>query len=137
MIRTGPNLTCPLCSAASHLKFGITEYVKHIRIFHAHDPSFKITCGINGCQRTYSNFRTFVNHVSSVHTTDFTATSATTESQLDSSYLGSYEQDMQYSGELSSFTDVSNQGLLCTSYTDSLLPREKMKRSVATFLLGL
>ena len=84
-----------------------------------------------------SNFRTFVNHVSSVHTTDFTVSSATTESQLDSSYLGSYEQDMQYSGEPNSFTDVSNQGLLCTSYTDSLLPREKMKRSVATFLLGL
>jgi len=77
-----------------------------------------------------------MNHVSSVHTTDFTATNATTESQLDSSYLGSYEQDMQYSGELSSFTDVSYQGLLCTSYTDSLLPREKMKRSVTPFYLA-
>ena len=76
MNHTRPNLTCPLCSAASYLRIDITGYLKHIRIFQAHDPSFKITCGIAGCQRTYNNFCTFANHVSAIHNTD--ATIATT-----------------------------------------------------------
>ena len=30
--------TCKICSAASHLKFHISEYIKHLKIFHAHQP---------------------------------------------------------------------------------------------------
>jgi len=60
-------IACKLCSAASHLKFNVKGYVKHIQHFHAHQTNFKVTCGIDGCQRTYTNYGTFSNHVYAMH----------------------------------------------------------------------
>lgn len=40
-------------------------------------PGFKVTCGIDGCQRTYSNLGTFLNHVSGVHSDVYTGTTGT------------------------------------------------------------
>ena len=60
-------LTCELCSAALHLKFNISEYIKHLIIFHAHQPTFKDTCRIGGCQRKYTNLGTFRNHIYGMH----------------------------------------------------------------------
>ena len=60
-------LTCPLCSSAAHIKFDSREFCKHLRLFHVHQPGFKIPCRINGCQRSYTNLRSYQNHVSSVH----------------------------------------------------------------------
>lgn len=60
-------LSCPLCSLTSHLKLNVTNFLKHIKLFHAHQAGFKLTCGIDGCQRTFINFRTFENHVSAMH----------------------------------------------------------------------
>ena len=34
----------------------------HIRIVHANDPNFSIQCSFNGCERTFTNFRTWQNH---------------------------------------------------------------------------
>lgn len=59
--------TCTMCSAASHLKFHVSEYIKHLKIFHAHQPDLKIICGIGGCQRNYTNLGTFQNHIYGVH----------------------------------------------------------------------
>jgi len=56
-----------LCSAASHLNFNTKGYVQHIQLFHAHQANFRVTCGINGCQRTYTNFGTFSQHVYAMH----------------------------------------------------------------------
>lgn len=61
-------LTCKLFSATSHLRLQMKEYLQHIKLFHAYQPDFKVTCGINGCQRTYTNFGTFHHHVDDVHT---------------------------------------------------------------------
>ena len=41
--------------------------MKHIKLIHSHQPGFSITCGLNGCLRTFKNFRTFQNHVSDYH----------------------------------------------------------------------
>ena len=41
------------------------EYLLHIKLFHAHQPGFCIVCGIGGCERTFYNFRTYENHISS------------------------------------------------------------------------
>lgn len=61
-------LVCPICPASlSSLTFKLTEYIQHIRLFHSHQPNFFLTCGIRGCQRTFKNFGTFKNHVSSRH----------------------------------------------------------------------
>ena len=141
MSRECRNLTCSLCSAASHLRFNITDYVKHIKIFHAHDPSFKITCGIAGCQRTYNNFRTFVNHVSAMHNTVTSASQSDLSTHCDTpnSAANDEQSNDEFDGGDCSFSDSgsSYQDLLFTSNCDSLSPREMMKRSAATFLLGL
>ena len=50
-------ITCQLCSAASHLKFNAKGYVQHIQLFHAHKANFRITCGINGCQKISAELR--------------------------------------------------------------------------------
>ena len=53
--------------SASHLKFHVSDYIKHLKIFHAHQPNFKVICGIGGCQRNYTNLGTFQNHIYGVH----------------------------------------------------------------------
>ena len=61
------SLKCSLCSVASHLRFSVTDYIKHLRLFHVHQPDFKFTCPIDGCQKVYSNIGSFKNHVSARH----------------------------------------------------------------------
>ena len=59
-------IKCPLCSP-SFPQFSIGEYTKHLRLFHSSAPDFKITCGINGCQRAYTNIGMFKNHLYGIH----------------------------------------------------------------------
>ena len=37
--------------------------MQHIRECHAYSPAFHLTCGMNGCPRTFKNFLTFRTHV--------------------------------------------------------------------------
>lgn len=41
--------------------------LSHIRLVHSHEPGFSIQCTVNGCCRTFKNFRTFQNHRSQKH----------------------------------------------------------------------
>ena len=61
------SVTCTLCADKLSVKFNVSEYIQHVRLFHAYKPDFKITCGINGCLRSYTNVGTFRNHVSAAH----------------------------------------------------------------------
>ena len=56
-----------LCSVLFHKLSSVGEYTKHLRLFHASKPDFKITCGINGCQQAYTNLGTFRNHLYGIH----------------------------------------------------------------------
>ena len=53
--------TCPYCpedySAPSE-----ELLMTHIRIVHSNDLDFSIQCSLNGCERTFANFRTYQNH---------------------------------------------------------------------------
>lgn len=62
-------LICSLCSyeQTASLNFNLTGFLKHIELFHSHQPSFSITCGLGGCLRTFQNFKVFRNHVYSLH----------------------------------------------------------------------
>ena len=69
--RTFASLTCSLCTELTAVKFAsIGDYIKHLRLFHAHRPDFKVVCGINGCIRSYSNLGSFKNHISFMHSTE-------------------------------------------------------------------
>lgn len=65
-------LVCPLCPAerTSNLTYNTRDYLKHIQLFHLHQPDFKITCGISGCRRTFQTFSVFRNHISDKHSSD-------------------------------------------------------------------
>ena len=60
---------CPLCppERTSHLNLSLTDFLKHVKLLHSHQPGFNITCRINGCIRSFKNFRTFQDHVSAFH----------------------------------------------------------------------
>ena len=63
-------MECSLCvtSGGPHLSYqSVREYLKHLQLFHAHQPRFKVICGIGGCARSFTNIKTFRNHIYSVH----------------------------------------------------------------------
>ena len=86
-------LTCKFCSAASHLKFNVTDYIKHIKIFHAFKSDFKMNCGITDCQRSFSNLGTFLNHVSGVHSDSCTRTTVTIPAEDDTVLFNEDNED--------------------------------------------
>ena len=61
------SIQCPLCPVSFHKLISVGEYTKHLRLFHASKPDFKITCGINGCQQAYTNLGIFKNHLYGIH----------------------------------------------------------------------
>lgn len=52
---------CPLCDtfAAPNLK-GV---VRHIGVVHAHEAGFHVTCGVDGCTKTYRKFVSYKKHM--------------------------------------------------------------------------
>lgn len=64
------SVTCTLFVDKLSVKYNVSEYIQHVRLFHAYKPDFKITCGINGCLRSYTNVGTFRNHISAAHYTN-------------------------------------------------------------------
>lgn len=64
-----PRLICPLCppERTVNLNMNLTDFLKHVQLFHSHQPGFSITCGLDGCLRSFSSFRSFRNHVYSYH----------------------------------------------------------------------
>ena len=126
-------LACELCSAASHLKFCVSDYIKHLKLFHAHQPNFKVTCRIGGCQRNYSNLGTFQNHVYAVHSEDLIDVS--TETIL----VNSTEDD---GNDFSDVTDSDNDEPCCedsveTDNNQECSSESSMQKSSALFLLGI
>lgn len=67
MMASTSKMTCPLCSNVGHLILDFKGLIKHLSLFHAHQPGFKVPCGIAGCSRHFTNLRTYQNHMSSVH----------------------------------------------------------------------
>ena len=61
------SMVCPLCSNVGHLTLNFKDLIKHLNLFHTHQPDFKVPCGIDGCSRHFTNLRTYQNHMSSVH----------------------------------------------------------------------
>lgn len=128
--------TCTMCSAASHLKLHVSDYVKHLKIFHAHQSDFKVICGIGGCQRSYTNLGTFQNHIYGMHSdgsctiieeTEERILMNSTDLELDSESDAVYSDTDELYYENDVETDSSQQ---CSS--ESII-----QKSSALFLLGI
>lgn len=136
-----PEMECPLCSDVRSIKYDWRDYLKHLSLFHAHHPDFKIPCRIDGCQRTYTNMRTYQNHVSSVHnwckgmnsiqgneegssnTTSIVSDPISFEERSDSGDCSDFNESAIYEG-LDSTTGLSNKS-------------QELVQNSAVFLLGL
>ena len=55
---------CPLCVffAAS-----LSLILSHLRLVHASDPGFTVTCGLSGCVSTFKKFRALYQHIYRKH----------------------------------------------------------------------
>ena len=79
-------ISCSLCcSSGLKINVKICDYIKHLRLFHAHQTNFNFTYGIDGCLRSFTNIGTFKNHVSAMHYNVFPVSNAPTEALPDSS----------------------------------------------------
>ena len=118
-------LVCQLCQAdrAHSLTFNTKDYLKHLELFHAHQPNFRVTCGIGGCQRTFQKCSTFRNHISDSHSFDPNPTNqpATTPSEP---HNDSITDQNSYCHENTDHTNT------CTTLTTA-------QTSSALFLMGL
>lgn len=58
------NLICPLCPVerTSQLNLNLKKFMKHIQLFHSHQPYFSITCGLGGCLRRFTTFEIMFLH---------------------------------------------------------------------------
>lgn len=51
------------CSSCSFIAPSEVLLLSHIRLVHSMDPNFSIQCTLEGCARTFTNFRTYQNHL--------------------------------------------------------------------------
>lgn len=60
-----PMKQCPVCRNFKAQR--LLYYLKHIHLYHAHEPGLNITCGLSGCTRSFTNFYTYRDHVYAYH----------------------------------------------------------------------
>ena len=53
---------CPYCVKDDFTAPSEVLLLTNIRVVHSLDPNFTIQCSVNGCNRTFKNFRTYQNH---------------------------------------------------------------------------
>jgi len=131
-------VTCKLCTAASHLRFRVKEYIQHIKLFHAHQMNFRIICGISGCKRTYTSPGSFYNHVYAVH--DERSTDTCEASVINEESLNGNEDSDGYSTHDDDDDDDDDNALTDPDMCDShqlCFSKESLQKSSAIFLLGL
>lgn len=56
---------CPLCPDFRATKFQLL--LPHLRLVHSTRPGFSVTCNIEGCSRTFTNIKTYTNHLYGDH----------------------------------------------------------------------
>lgn len=125
-------LQCSLCSHTSHLQLDLTAFLKHIKLFHAHQAAFKLTCGIDGCLRTFTNFRTFQNHVSDMHRTFSTSVAENRENSTEFEDASTH-YDQETNEEDSEENGTYNGDLTVEAMQYNF---ETLQKSSALFILG-
>ena len=133
-------ISCSLClSNGLPVFFKISHYVNHLRLFHCHQPNFKVTCGIDGCVRTFTNIGTFKNHISLVHHDNFPALSDPSETDI--SPQPSEHSEAEAEADDSRDIDVVSR-MASISAANEIVPNlvsdhSALQRSHALFLLRL
>lgn len=124
------NMVCPLCPLIRKYD-NLTDYLKHVVLFHSHQPNFSITCGIGGCLRIFKNIRTFRNHISARHSgTDYLDSSRFESTNVEGNCHGNSCSDIETIDESE---DIAADAVQCYKGDRKTM----LKRSSALFLLKL
>ena len=65
MQSTEKSIPCPLCHGFEDPTYSLLW--PHIRLVHATEPGFHIRCNMDSCSRTFTNMKTYDNHLSRCH----------------------------------------------------------------------
>lgn len=104
------------------------------------------TCGIHGCQRTFTNFRTFENHVSAMHRSNCdlssieaenSTTTEDTESPTSSHLLDADFSEGETSDESKEDFEANNDPVTSDDHEAIQCSSESLQKTSALFLLGL
>lgn len=119
--------SCTICNSFSSST--LKKVLRHIGSVHSFEPNFQITCGVDGCARTYTNFKSFQKHLSRRHETVFeNNVDVSTPDLLQSASQVEIQESANTSGNLS-LEEMPN-------HTHSIEANKKgLKRSSALFLL--
>lgn len=63
--RMAQKYTCSVCYAFSAPNY--RSVIRHIGSVHSWEPRFKIICGVDGCPRSYTSYRSFRKHIIDKH----------------------------------------------------------------------
>ena len=131
-------MTCPLCANVAHLSLDFKGLIKHLQLFHAHQPDFKVPCGIVGCSRRFTNLITYQNHMSSEH--NFCTNIESRVLEQDTSEVvecfGDRNEDNNDSDDDNDMS-TSTVEMISDSTTETAPNPKDLLKSSALFLLGL
>ena len=130
---------CQLCPVGmANQLFKVGEYIKHLRLLHASQPDFKVTCGINGCQRVYKNLGTFRNHLYAMHNDETVPnmTTAATASTIQDKEVTSSSDDITSQTPLEESMNMEQEEVTDQAMEIDTLP-DNLQRSSALSLLRL
>ena len=87
--------------------------VRHMASVHAHDPLFRVCCGIDGCSWSYTNFYSFKKHLYRKHREAM---------EVDGTYGNRTEDtDADDSSQLQEYEDHESEGTLFQEIKSRLL----------------
>ena len=77
------------CQLCDFITSSLSFLLKHLTLIHSNDPGFLIQCSLNGCSHTYTNIRTYKNHVYALHSSSHSSTVPSFSAPLDEEADGS------------------------------------------------
>lgn len=123
-------LDCPLC-AEFHAPT-IQLMIPHIRLVHSNQPGFRVTCGLDGCQRTFQNMKTYTNHLYQFH---MISRAITMPTQIPSSNEKEGESGSTSKDEYQSPEDTLESLSTCESGLSRNTLKEELQSYTASWIL--
>ena len=104
---TMPHFYCPVCKSCRLPS--VQLMLQHISRVHSTAPSFNVTCGLDGCLRTYTNYGSYQKHVKGVHSRYFIAATELPADDIiiNDSSMEDEDVDTQSMDEFESFVNPS------------------------------
>ena len=122
---------CNLC--VNFIAITLALLLNHLGRCHSNDPNFHALCGINGCTRTYREFFSFRNHVSTKHADLLRAERDLEAADQTNNSLGESDMDFDTNeDESATLYDVTS-----SPPDDLVRESEEIRRNGALYLLKM